>query len=97
LLTPMMDLGLPKDQCLEVCRTGLAQTEDYYRIQAAQLLATLVQKHSLESINLEALLQDHDVAVRVYAARAHWLEKHEASAVVPVLLEALNRSKHESY
>jgi hypothetical protein len=35
--------------------------------------------------------------VRVYAATSHWRKNKQASAVVPVLVEILNRQKHQSY
>jgi HEAT repeat protein len=97
LLPGMMDLGFPREKCLEVCRTGLNQTEDYYRIQAARLLAQVAEKHSVEEINLDTLIGDRNVGVRIYAAKVHWLKNRQASAVVPVLMEALDRSKHQSY
>lgn len=97
LLSPMIDLGFPEDKCLAVCRAGLSANEDYYRIQAARLLAHFGENHSLEGVNLEALLRAPDVGVRVYAAKVHWLNNHQAKAVVPVLIESLDRSKHQSY
>jgi len=97
LLPPMMDLGLPRPKCVEVCETGLNQTEDYYRLQAARLLAMVSEKHSVDELNLDALIRDRDIGVRVYAAKIHWLKKRQAKAVVPVLIESLDRSKYQSY
>jgi HEAT repeat protein len=97
LLPAMMNLGFPKEKCVEVCKTGLNQNEVYYRIQAARLLTAVSDKYSVEEVDLEALLHDADVGVRVYAAKAHWRKNRQAKAVVPVLIESLNRSKHQSY
>jgi hypothetical protein len=35
--------------------------------------------------------------VRIYAAKVHWGKNRQAQKVVPVLVEALDRSKHQSY
>ena len=35
--------------------------------------------------------------MRVYAAKIHWRRNKQASVAVPVLIEILNRSKHQSY
>ncbi len=43
LLPAMMDLGMTRDKCLDVCMTGLHQNEDYYRFQAAQLLVAVAE------------------------------------------------------
>ena len=34
---------------------------------------------------------------RVYAAKVHWQRKKEADAILPVLLDALDRKRHQSY
>src|SRR5258707_9128122 len=69
LLPPMMDLGFPKERCLEVCMTGLNQPEDYYRIQAARLLASVTERYPDSKIDLETLMHDREAGVRVYAAK----------------------------
>ena len=97
LLPAMVELGFPSDKCLQVCKTGLDQTEDYYRIQAARLLATVIEKHPVNELNLDSLIRDRDVGVRVYAAKIHWQKNRQAETVVPVLIESLDRSKHQSY
>jgi hypothetical protein len=97
LLPAMIDLGFDREKCLEVCQTGLRQEEVYYRLQAAQLLEQVGQKYSVDEIHLDALIHDRDVGVRIYAAKLHWLKKHQSAVVVPVLVEALDRSKHQSY
>ena len=97
LLPAMIDLGFPPDKCLAVCRTCLDRNEEYYRIQAAGLLANYGERHSVAEINLDGLIRDRDVGVRVYAAKVHWLKNRQAHAVVPVLIEVLDRSKHQSY
>jgi HEAT repeat protein len=97
LLSPMLELGFPRDKCIEVCKTGLSQEEVYYRIQAAQLLMAVGIKYPLDAIDLDALLHDQELGVRVYAARAHWHQKKQAKPIVPVLIEALDRNKHQSY
>jgi hypothetical protein len=51
----------------------------------------------VNEIDLEALIHDKEVGVRVYAAKIHWRKKRQAEADVPVLVEALDRSKHQSY
>ncbi|EEF59713.1 HEAT repeat domain-containing protein [Pedosphaera parvula] len=97
MLPTMIELGYPRDKCLDVCRKGLDCSEDYYRIQAAELLATVAEKYSMEGIDLDALFHDRDVAVRVYAAKVHWLKNRNAKVVVPVLIESLDRAKYQSY
>ena len=97
LLPAMMNLGLAREKCLEVCQTGLNQDEIYYRLQAAQLLEQIGHSYPLDEINPDALLNDKDVGVRIYAAKLHWFKKHQAQIVLPVLIDALDRSKHQSY
>ena len=97
LLPSMMDLGFPSEKCLAVCLDGLSAEEDYYRIQAAGLLVQLGEKHSLDGADLEALLRDRDVGVRIHAAKAHWRKNHRPEIVIPVLIESLDRSKYQSY
>jgi HEAT repeat protein len=97
LLEPMLELGYPADKSIAVCRDGLAAKEDYYRIQAAKLLASVARKHPLDGLDLDTLIHDPEVGVRVYAARVHWLKHHDAAALVPVLIESLDRAKHQSY
>ncbi len=97
LLPAMMKLGYPGAKCVEVCKTGLEQEEDYYRLQAARLLTLVSEKYSVEPINLDELIRDKDVGVRVYVAKIHWLKNRQADLVVPVLAEALDRKKHQSY
>jgi len=97
LLPAMMDLGLPREKCVEVCRTGLSRSEDYYRLQAARLLVMVSEKYSVEEADLDTLINDANLGVRVYAARILWQNKHQAKAVVPILIDSLDRSKHQSY
>jgi HEAT repeat protein len=97
LLPAMMELGFPREKCLAVCTTGLAQPEDYYRMQAVGLLAQVGGKFPESEVDLDALLHDREVGVRVYAAALYWQNKKQAKVVVPVLVEALNRTKHQSY
>jgi len=97
LLPAMVELGLPRERCLEICKTGLDQEEDYLRIQAARLLTVVSDKHYVTERDLYSLSHDSFVGVRVYAAKVHWLKYRQANAVVPVLIEALDRSKHQSY
>jgi HEAT repeat protein len=97
LLPAMMNLGFSSKKCVEVCHTGLNQEENYYRLQAARLLNMVSDKHVVNGVDLEALIHDPDVGVRVYAAKIHWSKNRQAQAVVPVLIESLDRSKHQSY
>ncbi len=97
LLPPMMDLGFSKEKCLEVCLAGLSQPEDYYRIQAARLLVSVSERYPDNQINLDILIHDPEAGVRVYASKIHWRKNKQARAVVPVLIEILNRTKHQSY
>ena len=97
LLPAMMDLAFPGEKCIEVCRTGLDQNEDYYRIQAARLLVSVIERYPENQVDLDRLIHDREVGVRVYAATIHWRKNKQASAVVPVLIEILNRAKHQSY
>ena len=97
LLPAMMELGLSREKCVAVCQDGLNQREEYYRIQGARLFAMVNEKHSVDERHLEALLRDRDVAVRVYAAKIYWHENRIAAVVVPVLIEALDRPKYQSY
>jgi hypothetical protein len=97
LLPSMMELGLPAEKCVAVCSTGLRQEEVYYRIQAAQLLMAVGGKHPLDGIDLAALIHDKEVCVRACGAIVHWRKNRRATVVVPVLIEALDRNKHQSY
>ena len=97
LLPNMLELGFPAQECFAVCRTGLDQPEDYYRLQAARLLVAVCTKYPGHDLDLDALIHDREVGVRVYAAKIHWQRKRQADVVVPVLLEALNRNKHQGY
>ena len=97
LLPGMIQLGYPADKCRDVCRDGLDAPEDYYRKQAAQLLFEVAETYPVDEFDLERLLHDKDVGVRVYIAKVHWLKHHDAKAVVPVLVESLDRSSHQSY
>jgi HEAT repeat protein len=97
LLPSMMKLGFPREKCIDVCNTGLQQEEEYYRLQAAQLLALVAEKYPVDEINLNELIHDKDVGIRVYTAKIHWRKNRRADVVVPVLTEALDRNKHQSY
>jgi len=97
LLPPMMELGFSREKCVDVCNTGLSQSEYYYRIQAAQLLSLVSDKYPVDELNLDTLIHDRDLGVRVYAAKIHWRKWRRAGGVVSFLNESLDRSKHESY
>jgi HEAT repeat protein len=97
LLPGMIELGLVREKCIDVCETGLRQEEVYYRLQAAKLLVTVAEKFPANEINVDELIGDKDVGVRVYAAKIHWRNHKKAEVVVPVLVDALNRKKHQSY
>ena len=94
LLPAMMDLGFPGEECLAVCQTGLSQTEDYYRLQAARLLTMVSYKYSLHDLDLDELIHDANVGVRICAAKIHCRKYRRAQAIVPILIESLDRSKH---
>lgn len=97
LLPAMMDLGMTRDKCLDVCMTGLHQNEDYYRLQAAQLLVVVDWKFPTNGIGVDDLIHDKEVGVRVYAAIIDWRNHKNPEIVVPVLADALNRKKYQSY
>jgi hypothetical protein len=97
LLPAMMDLGYPREKCIEVCDTGLHQEEIYYRLQAARLLTAVAKRYPVNEINFDALIHDKDIGVRVYGATIHWRKNRQANVVVPVLIEALDRTRHQSY
>jgi hypothetical protein len=98
LLPSMMELGLAPEQCFQVCETGLAQPEDYYRLQAARLLNQVCEKHfASDDTFLNRLVRDVDIGVRVYAALIHWRKHHDATIAGPILVDALDRKKHQSY
>ena len=97
LLPAMMDLGWPGEKCVEICKTGLDQREVYYRLQAARLLAMVSNKHPVNKLSLDLLMRDPFVGVRVYAAKIQWTQTRQPDAVVSILLESLDRSKHQSY
>jgi hypothetical protein len=97
LLQAMMDLGMTREKCIEVCDSGLQQEEIYYRLQAAQLLVSVSDRFQGQGIDPEPLIHDQDVGVRVYASWIHWKKNKRASDVVPILVEALDRNKHQSY
>src|SRR5207249_4569233 len=85
LLPAMIDLGYPREKCVEVCTNGLHQPENYYRLQTARLLTAAGDRCPINDIDLEALLHDADVGVRIYAAKIHWHKNREAHVVVPIL------------
>ncbi len=89
LLPAMLQLGLPGEQALQVCRDGLAQDRDDFRQQAAALLPQIAAKYPIDQLTLDPLLQDHQVEVRVQAAKADWLSHSNASRVLPILIAAL--------
>jgi HEAT repeat protein len=97
LLPAMMELGLSHEKCVAICQEGLSRNEDYYRIQAARLLAMVNENRSVNGRYADVLMRNEDVAVRVYAARIHWRQNRNAAAVVPLLIEALDQHKHQSY
>lgn len=97
LLPAMMDLGYPRQKCIEVCDAGLQKGEIYYRLQAAQLLVRVSDRFQGQGIDPEPLIHDQDVGVRVYACQIHWRKNKRASDVIPILTEALDRNKHQSY
>jgi hypothetical protein len=97
LLPAMMELGLTREKSVDVCVTGLRQDEEYYRLQAGQLLVAVAEKFPAPTINVDELLHDKDVGVRVFAAKIDWRNHKRAEIVVPVLAEALDRNKHQSY
>ena len=97
LLPAMMDLGMTREKCLDVCMTGLHQNEDYYRFQAARLLVAVAEKFPANDVAVNELLHDQDVGVRVYAAKVYWQNHKNPEVVVPVLADALNRAKYQSY
>jgi len=93
----MMDLGLAREKSLDVCLAGLRQKEDYYRLQAAQLLVNVAEKFPTNEVDVDDLIHDKELGVRVYAARIHWRNHRSREAVVPVLVDALDRKKYQSY
>jgi hypothetical protein len=97
LLPAMIDLGFPGEKCIAVCRSGLSQVEVYLRLQAARLLTVVGDKHPLNEVDIEKLIHDRDVGVRIYAAKINWRKNRQAAAIVPVLIESLDRAKHQSY
>jgi hypothetical protein len=97
LLPAMMDLGMTRDKCLDVCMTGLHQNEDYYRLQAAQLLVAVDGKFPTNEVRVDDLIHDKELGVRVYVAKIHWRNHGNPEAVVPVLADALDRKKYQSY
>jgi len=97
LLPAMMELGLTREKSADVCVTGLRQEEEYYRLQAAELLVAVAEKFPTAAINVDGLLHDKDVGVRVCAAKIDWRNSKRAEIVVPILTEALDRKKHQSY
>jgi hypothetical protein len=97
LLPAMMDLGMTRDKCLDVCMTGLHQKEDYYRLQAAQLLIAVDGKFPTNEVGVNDLIHDKELGVRVCAAIIHWRKNKNPAAVVPVLADALDRKKYQSY
>jgi hypothetical protein len=97
LLPALLDLGLNYEKAMDVCQTGLRMEEDYYRLQAAELLVTVAEKFPARTVNVDELVRDKDVGVRVYAAKINWRNQKRADAVVPVFVDALDRKKYQSY
>ena len=52
---------------------------------------------SINNALLDELIHDANVGVRIYSAKIHWRKNRRAQAIVPVLIESLDRSKHQSY
>lgn len=97
LLPTMFELGMSEEKCFRICNEGLAREEDYYRIQAAELLGQISTRFTVDEALLNRLLPDRDVNVRIHAAKIHWAKHHDASVVTPVLADALDRERHQSY
>ena len=97
LLPAMAELGWPIEKCNAVCQAGLSQEEDYYRLQAARLLVGVAERFPTNHINAEELIHDKELGVRVYAARIYWQNTRNSQAVVPILIDALDRKKYQSY
>ncbi len=55
------------------------------------------RKFPTNEIGVDDLIHDKEVGVRVYAARIHWRNHRDPETVVPVLADALDRKKYQSY
>jgi hypothetical protein len=103
LLPDMVQLGFPLERAAEVCREGLSRTEDYYRLQAARLVVRLGEKWKAEvaeKVNIPAMLNHEDIGVRICGAQLYWMgagANRKAEVIMPVLTDALNGKKHQSY
>jgi len=97
LLPSMMDLGLDMGEGLAVCREGMSAPEDYYRIQGAKLMVQLSDRATIEEKYVDEMLENSEVGVRVYGAKVHWKMHRDAAKVLPVLIDALDRKKYQSY
>jgi HEAT repeat protein len=97
LLPSMMELGLGMDAGQAVCREGMSAPEDYYQIQAARLMAQLSERGAVDEKTVEEMLESDQVGVRVYGAKVHWKLHRKAEAVLPKLIDALDRKKYQSY
>jgi len=49
------------------------------------------RRYPLDGIDLDALMLDKEVGVRVCGAILHWRKNKQATGVVPVLIEALDQ------
>ena len=54
-------------------------------------------RYPLDGVDLDTLIHDKELGVRVCGASVHWHKNKQAAAVVPALIEALDRNKHQSY
>src|SRR5262249_22043517 len=97
LLGTMLQLGFPVQKAVQLCRAGIESSERFHRLQAVDILCELAEKYSVEGIDFGELLKNDYVLVRVYAAKELWLKKRNATELVPVLVDALDRSKYQEY
>jgi hypothetical protein len=103
LLPEMVKLGLDLEKAAKVCRAGLSAEEDYYRLQAARLIVRLCDKWKAavaDKVSVPGMLGHADLGVQVCDAQVYWNtqgEKRQAGLILPVLLDALNAKKHQSY
>ncbi|HEX7860148.1 MAG TPA: HEAT repeat domain-containing protein [Verrucomicrobiae bacterium] len=97
LLPSMMELGLGMGEGQLFCRQGMFSPEDYYHIHGARLLAQLSERGAVDAKGVEEMLASAQVGVRVYGAKVHWKVNRKVEVALPILIEALDQKKHQSY
>jgi hypothetical protein len=58
--------------------------------EAARLVGQLTENSTMKSSEIDELIRDEDIGIRVYGAKMRWRQNHQSAAVVPILIDALD-------